>query len=204
MNNNTQEQIKNKNRLYYLKNKERILANVKERYQLKKDSIKSYVKEWCERNPERKRAGDTACRIRNKERYTKLSREYAAKRRKDADGLFKLKENMRSRFYQVFKNSYRKTSGATELLGCTIAEARKHLEQQWQPGMSWENYGNSGWHVDHIKPVNTFDLSDPEQLKQCFHYTNLRPLWRSENLRRPHDGSDILHSGNSPKALAAI
>jgi hypothetical protein len=48
--------------------------------------------------------------------------------------------------------------------------------------MSWNNYGIKGWHIDHIKPCSSFDLSDLEQQKKCFHYTNLQPLWWYDNL----------------------
>jgi hypothetical protein len=58
--------------------------------------------------------------------------------------------------------------------------------------MSWSNYGSGWygkgkeqWHVDHIKSCYTFDLSLPDEQKKCFHYTNLRPLWAVDNLRRP-------------------
>jgi hypothetical protein len=57
--------------------------------------------------------------------------------------------------------------------------------------MNWENRGMFGWHIDHIKPVNTFDLTDEKQLKECWNYKNLRPLWAKDNLTRPNDGSDI-------------
>ena len=68
-----------------------------------------------------------------------------------------------------------------ELLGCTWEELVKHLEAQFKSGMTWENHGNNGWHLDHIKPISLFDLSKPEQQKICFHYTNLQPLWAHEN-----------------------
>ena len=76
-------------------------------------------------------------------------------------------------------------------LGCTIKELKKHLELQFEEGMNWENHEQFGWHIDHIKPVNTFDLTDDKQLIECWHYTNLRPLWWRENLSRPNDGLDI-------------
>lgn len=50
--------------------------------------------------------------------------------------------------------------------------------------MSWENYGIRGWHIDHIKPCASFDLSIIEEQKECFHYTNLQPLWWHENLAK--------------------
>ena len=51
--------------------------------------------------------------------------------------------------------------------------------------MNWSNWNKEGWHIDHIKPCYSFNLSNPEQQKECFHYTNLRPLWSKENLSRP-------------------
>ena len=70
------------------------------------------------------------------------------------------------------------------MIGCTIERLRNHLEAQFTDGMSWENYGKNGWHVDHIRPCASFDLTDPEQQRQCFHYTNLQPLWATDNMRK--------------------
>jgi DNA/RNA endonuclease G (NUC1) len=50
--------------------------------------------------------------------------------------------------------------------------------------MNWENYGKNGWHIDHIIPCASFDLTDPKQQKNCFHYTNLQPLWAADNIRK--------------------
>jgi hypothetical protein len=77
-----------------------------------------------------------------------------------------------------------KSSRFQDLVGCTKAELVAHIEKQFQPGMSWENRGLRGWHIDHILPCSRFDLTDPEQQKKCFHYTNLQPLWATENLRK--------------------
>lgn len=80
----------------------------------------------------------------------------------------------------------RKQGKTCYLLGCTPDQLRAHLESLWQPGMSWSNYGGTGygegfWQIDHIRPCASFDLTDPEQQKQCFHYTNLQPLWALDN-----------------------
>ena len=69
---------------------------------------------------------------------------------------------------------------AINLLGCTIQEARNHIEKQFIDGMSWENYGK--WHIDHIKPCASFDLTKENDQRKCFHYTNLQPLWAKDNL----------------------
>lgn len=50
--------------------------------------------------------------------------------------------------------------------------------------MSWDNYGRGGWHIDHIRPLLSFDLSDTEQAKQAFHYSNLQPMWQADNIRK--------------------
>ena len=77
-----------------------------------------------------------------------------------------------------------KSAKTTELIGCSIPELRAHLESQFQPGMSWENWGASGWHVDHKKPCAKFDLTKPEEQRECFHWYNLQPLWAVDNLRK--------------------
>ena len=71
-----------------------------------------------------------------------------------------------------------------ELLGCSVQECRQYLESKFQDGMTWENHGMYGWHIDHIIPCASFDLTDPEEQKKCFHYTNLQPLWAKDNLSK--------------------
>ena len=69
-------------------------------------------------------------------------------------------------------------------LGCSGDECRKYLEAKWLPGMSWDNWSLHGWHIDHVKPLSSFDLSDRVQLLEACHYTNLQPLWAKDNLRK--------------------
>jgi 5-methylcytosine-specific restriction endonuclease McrA len=77
-----------------------------------------------------------------------------------------------------------KAGHTVELLGCSIEDLRSHLEQQFTPGMTWDNYGVHGWQIDHIIPLSYFNLSDPEQQKRAWHYTNLQPLWAVDNIRK--------------------
>lgn len=71
-----------------------------------------------------------------------------------------------------------------DLLGCDLESFLSHLESQFKDGISWDNYGE--WHIDHIKPCAKFDLFDIEEQKKCFHYSNLQPLWASDNCKK-HD-----------------
>lgn len=69
-----------------------------------------------------------------------------------------------------------------ELIGCDIDYLWKHLIAQFTEGMKVENYGE--WHMDHIKPCASFNLEDEEQQRECFHYSNLQPLWAEDNLSK--------------------
>ena len=68
------------------------------------------------------------------------------------------------------------------LLGCSIEECRKHLESKFEEEMSWQNHGE--WHIEHRRPCASFDLTNEEEQKMCFHYTNLQPMWAPDNLSK--------------------
>lgn len=108
------------------------------------------------------------------------SRQYASKRIKN-DIEYKIKKTLRSRVLNSIKKEHKKSS-ALELLGCTIEQCRMYLESKFLEGMNWDNHGLYGWHIDHIIPCASFDLTDIEEQKKCFHYTNLQPLWARDNL----------------------
>jgi hypothetical protein len=77
-----------------------------------------------------------------------------------------------------------KSKTARDLLGCDLDALKLHLEKQFLPGMNWVNHGFKGWHVDHRIPLAAFNLSDPEQQKHAFHFSNLQPLWWRDNLTK--------------------
>lgn len=95
------------------------------------------------------------------------------------DPILKFTSTLRSRLYQAVRKN--KVGSAIALLGCTVDEARAYLESLFQPGMTWENWSLRGWHIDHKRPLKSFDLTDSAQLAQACHYTNLQPLWAFDN-----------------------
>lgn len=103
------------------------------------------------------------------------------RRRPQVDPVFRLKLNLRVRLRDALKGQS-KSARTLELIGCDINFLRRWLEAKFQPGMTWENYGE--WHVDHIMPCASFDLSDPVQQRTCFRWTNLQPLWAADNIRK--------------------
>lgn len=94
---------------------------------------------------------------------------------------YKLTCICRSRLRDALKGKC-KSKKTMELVGCGIDALKKHIELKFQDGMSWDNYGK--WHIDHIRPCSSFDLTDAKQQEECFHYTNLQPLWAAENLQK--------------------
>ena len=95
----------------------------------------------------------------------------------------KLAHALRNRILKALKN-INKSKSTISLLGCSIEEFKKYIESKFKIGMNWKNHGRYGWHIDHIKPCASFDLSKPEEQCKCFHYTNIQPLWWEENLRK--------------------
>ena len=103
------------------------------------------------------------------------------KEKRKTDIIFKIKKNLRARVSEVLKGRS-KSAKTLELLGCSLENLKKHLEDKFEDGMNWDNYGV--WHLDHIIACANFDLSDPKQQKICFHYTNLQPMWGEHNIQK--------------------
>ena len=134
-------------------------------------------------------------RVKNKERISMISAEYRVKNKERINSRemeryhnhsnFKIAKNIRNRIYIGIKRVRAKKSlKSIDLLGCSVPVLISHIESLFLPGMTWENHSPDGWHIDHIKPCSSFDLTDPEQQKACFHYTNLQPLWATDNLSK--------------------
>lgn len=121
-----------------------------------------------------------------KERNPAAANAHAAKyqRNKRArDIQHRLKGHLRSRLYKALRDAgTARNASAVQDLGCTVEQLRAYLESKFLPGMTWEN--RHLWHIDHIRPLASFDLTDPEQQRQACHYTNLQPLWAEDNLRK--------------------
>ena len=115
-----------------------------------------------------------------KENRRSYFRVYEKEKRK-TDIIWKIKKNLRGRLWAALKGAD-KSSKTLELLGCSLEELKKHLQNKFEDGMNWDNYGV--WHLDHIIGCANFDLSDPEQQKICFHYTNLQPMWGENNIKK--------------------
>jgi hypothetical protein len=195
------EYIKEYHRAYRERNEEKLKEYHKNKRESNKELNKEQRKQRYAQNRDKIREQDRLYYQQNKERIKAQVKEYA-KNNKDkinertlkklkTNKSFKLRCVLSTRIAKAIKdNNGKKSLKTQELLGCSVEHARLHIESLWLPGMSWDNYSLTGWHIDHIKPCASFDLTDIEEQKRCFHYTNLQPLWAKENRAKSsiHDG----------------
>jgi len=96
---------------------------------------------------------------------------------------FKLRKILRSRLFNALRNNAKRGSAVRDL-GCSIPELKIHLESKFQEGMTWENWSFKGWHIDHVIPLDSFNLSNRKEFLRACHYTNLQPMWGEENMKK--------------------
>lgn len=175
---NNKEKLSKRQKELRQKNKDIINKKTRERYNKNKEIMRQKRREYYLQNRDRLIIRD---RLRSKKDKTKKRVCERLKQRKQQDPAYKILCNLKRRIVSVIRNNT-KADTSKKLLGCTKEEFMKYIESKFTDGMNWDNYGYYGWHIDHIRPCSSFDMSDPEQQKQCFHYTNLQPLWMRDNL----------------------
>lgn len=144
------------------------------------EKLKDDKRRYADENPEKVYERTKRWRSENPERR----KEQTAKRRRE-DPKYRLRYAI-SNGIRISLKSGKQGRSWESLVGYTLDELHAHLEKQFLPGMSWENYGNDGWHVDHILADSFFDYSSPEDadFKRAWAMTNLRPLWANDNLKK--------------------
>jgi hypothetical protein len=180
-----------KSKEWKLKNKEKIILDGKKWRKKNREKCILYAKEYYKQNKERRAKKSKEWVIKNKEKHRQLmkkwfskNKEYIRKKNKEkreTDPIFRMVSNIRRRILSALKGK-NKSANTMKLLGADVEQVWKHLESTFKPGMTKENHGK--WHVDHIRPCSSFDLSKPEEQAKCFHYTNLQALWAHENLSK--------------------
>lgn len=168
---NNYVRLKENSKNNYYKNKEPYLKRSREQKVRLGDSYKEYQKEYSRKNRK------------------ELSAKYLNKLKTDPKE--KLKHTFRCRFRKLIKGHHKHNS-VLNYLGCDIIFLKKWLENNFRDGMTWENHGVV-WHVDHIIPCSFFDFGCEEDLKKCWHYTNLQPLLVVENLTKGDKIQNELH-----------
>lgn len=138
--------------------------------------------EWKKRNPSKYASYANKYYQNNKEKVIQANYKYT-KSRRVKDISYNIAILLRQRFTRAIKSGY-KLGSAVKNLGCTVDEFKDYLQSKFEPGMSWDNHGRNGWHIDHIIPLSKFNLENREEVLRAVHYTNLQPLWAVDNLRK--------------------
>jgi hypothetical protein len=182
--------IKEYRKIYYQKHKDELNKRNSEYRKEHAEEIKQYKKKY--RESHKKEVNDYSLKY-YYDNYEK-AREWAKKNyynNREKRISYNLKYyrkiknkiivNLRIRIYKVLKG-ISKSESTMRLLGCNVEQLKNHLQSKFQLGMTWNNYGL--WHIDHIRPCVSFDLSKVKEQRKCFHYTNLQPLWAFDNLSK--------------------
>jgi hypothetical protein len=138
-------------------------AYFQRRYEASKDIVKARSAAWYRANKD------------------KVFARFRERRRTEPE--FAIKSRLRTRLATVLRLAgVRKLSSTMSLTGCDASFLVGYIEAKFEPGMTWDN--RSMWEVDHIRPCDSFDLTKPEEQAACFHYSNLQPLWKSQNRQK--------------------
>jgi len=171
---NNPERNKELSRSWKLNNREKLLINQKIYREKNKEKEQEYRRKYRIENIDK--IND------NRKKTQPLINSYL-KNKRDSDPVYKITVYMRSRVksYFTIKNITKKNK-TFEIVGIKPIELKEYIEKQFTEGMSWDNYGLYGWHIDHIIPLSSAKSED-EIYKLC-HYTNLQPLWAEDNLKK--------------------
>jgi hypothetical protein len=171
------EKKKEMDRKYREANKEKIKETFSEWYIRNKEIHNEKCKEYRKLNSDKIKEW----KIKNKDKKREYQKQYN-KKRKQEDSLYAMQISLRLLIRHAFKRiGKNKPVDTLTQLGCTWLEAKAHFESLFQEGMTWENHGTYGWHIDHIRPVSSFPI---EELHLANHISNLQPLWAADNLKK--------------------
>lgn len=149
--------------------------------------VLEYKKRWRKKNPQHmQRCRDNWASL-NKDRIRRVRNESMKS---------KLKNNIQFQIQHVTRAKINRwllkrgfglgglPAKIPSIVGCSKQFFRDYIEGLFKTGMTWENHGSNGWHLDHVIPCSQFDLTKHKQLKQCFHYSNVQPLWYPDHIRK--------------------
>lgn len=169
-------EIREYKREYFQKNKKEILEKKRNFRQSNLEKYKEETRKYYEKTKEIQKDRKRIWIETNREKYN----SYWIHRKK-TDVLFGLITNMRARVCGYLKaRNINKSNNTFNIVGCSPTELKEHLEKQFVDGMSWGN--RKEWHIDHIIPLSS--AKTEEELLKLFHYTNLQPLWATDNIKK--------------------
>jgi hypothetical protein len=146
------------------------------------EDYKNIQKKFIENNPGISYEYSKKWKNKNTDRIRDYQNKFC-KERYNQDILFKIKTNYRNRLNDIFRNTgFVKINRSIDYLGCDVEFLKNYLENKFIDGMTWDNKGFYGWHIDHIIPLSS--AKTEEEVYKLSHYTNLQPLWAEDNIKK--------------------
>lgn len=119
----------------------------------------------------------------NRDKVRAINKKHRQSRTKEKIAIHNLRSRL-SCLIREFSCGKNRRWKIRELIGCPPEFFKQYIESLFINEMTWENYGSRNWHLDHILPCASFDLSNHDEVIKCFHYTNLQPLWWYDNISK--------------------
>jgi hypothetical protein len=178
------DEMRKRNRDNYDKHRKKRAAAKREERKKNPEETKAIAKKAYLKNRDKILEKDKIYKKKNRSRYNKRTAE-----RYNTDLHFNLRSKLKNRVNHVFRYGVKKSESTMELLGTDDLDVVwQHFEIMWMDTygtqLPKDEFFNGNIHIDHIVPCSSFDLTDTEQQKKCFHYTNLELLWAIDNLRK--------------------
>lgn len=175
------ERQKEKARIKYAENREYFREYQKRVYSTPEQRAKrsAYNKEWSRRNKDKIKLLSKKYRKENPDKFRQFARKQRSK------PIVRIRESLSRRLRELVGT----VNGKSRSVGCTSSFLKDHIQSQFVNGMTWSNYGTV-WHIDHIRPLASFDLLDPAQRDIANNWSNLRPMFADENMAK---GDKILN-----------
>lgn len=193
------DEIRLRKKVWSEANKDKMEAYNKVYFKINKDKIKLWRKTYYETNKDKKRAYGKAYYKLHKDKISSRARAYYKKNKRKIiicnsvyikekrkiNPMFRLSLNISAAISIALKGN-KNGRHWEDLVDYTLDKLKKHLEKQFVEGMTWDNYGKNGWHIDHKIPKAVFNYTKPEHddFLKCFALSNLQPLWAEDNLSK--------------------
>lgn len=197
------EKIKERSKKYYINNRDRINKRIEKYRESNLEKFKEQQRNYCIVNSEKIKERQRNYRITNPEKVKESAKRYKARKRKEPS--YRLSNSISCLIRRSLKEN--KNGWHWEkIVGYTLGDLMAHLEKQFKFGMSWDNYGYYGWHIDHRKPISSFNFKSYEdkEFKQCWNLNNLQPLWGKENISKKDKFEIIREAGIMTRELREI
>lgn len=155
------------------------------RYAEKGEVLRGNVKKWKKNNREKCNLVNKKWKKNNRDKVNASQNKY-----RENNPSVKMKQNVSRGIRRIVKKAkeggvvLEKSHDSLKYLGCSAEFFYNYIAGQYKDGMTDDNYGTNGWHLDHIKPCAAFDFDNEEELYECFHYTNYQPMWSTENNKK--------------------